>query len=705
MTAACGGDEPTTTGGTGVGGRGQGGDGGDGGTGQGGDGGTGQGGDGGTGQGGQGGSGGIGGGGGSGGSGGSGQGGQGGSGNPVCVPGMKQACYSGPPGTQGVGICGGGTETCLADGSGYGSCVGEVTPVAESCASLADDDCDGQVNEQDAGCACVPGTMASCYTGPAGTAGVGPCVAGSKTCNANGLGYGPCLGEVTPGPESCASAVDDDCDGQVNEQDAGCVCAPGAMEPCYSGPPGTAGVGMCTAGSKTCNANGLGYGACMGEVVPAPESCAGAGDEDCDGQANEGGAGCVCVPGATKACYTGPAGTENIGVCKGGQQTCNPNGLGYGACVGEVLPTFDTCGNGLDDDCNGAPDNALDIDGDGWNPCNGDCCEMAGSGCGGDPAEVNPGALEVLANGDDDDCDPTTSDVVPPAACSAQPKFSGVTGLDFAFAIDLCKTTTANPPMPQKRWGLISATQLLANGSVPTATQLSNMQSFQTAVLSALGTGGVVPQKNGTMGGLSSGRMRDENDPGFVLPNGGTDFGVASSAPAAYLAAHSGALPANGSCSGACLSGTGAYDPVNVRMSIRVPTNVSSMLYDFAFFSAEYETPCSQFNDFHLALLQTTAPGHPADKNIALGPAAGIPVSANNTNYTICTPKLCYMCPSGPAKLTGTGFTSTGGAGTEWHTVDAAVVPGETIQLEIMIFDVSDGNFDSSVMVDNFRWN
>jgi hypothetical protein len=63
-----------------------------------------------------------------------------------CQPGVQQACYTGPGGTQGVGICIGGMRTCLPDGSGFGPCVGEILPNAESCNTL-DDDCDGQVDE------------------------------------------------------------------------------------------------------------------------------------------------------------------------------------------------------------------------------------------------------------------------------------------------------------------------------------------------------------------------------------------------------------------------------------------------------------------------------------------------------------------------------------------------------------------------------
>lgn len=62
----------------------------------------------------------------------------------VCEPGSARACYSGPAGTDGVGMCKGGTETCNAEGTGYGECTGEVAPTTEDCSSSADEDCDGK---------------------------------------------------------------------------------------------------------------------------------------------------------------------------------------------------------------------------------------------------------------------------------------------------------------------------------------------------------------------------------------------------------------------------------------------------------------------------------------------------------------------------------------------------------------------------------
>jgi len=131
-----------------------------------------------------------------------------------CTPGMSSDCYEGPDGTKGVGACVGGIQTCDQNGE-LGACMGQVIPIEEDCSNTIDDNCDGQVNE---GCPCAPGSTAACYSGPAGTAGVGICLSGTQICNPDGLGYGPCTGEVLPGTETCGNAVDEDCSGVACSQ-------------------------------------------------------------------------------------------------------------------------------------------------------------------------------------------------------------------------------------------------------------------------------------------------------------------------------------------------------------------------------------------------------------------------------------------------------------------------------------------------------
>jgi hypothetical protein len=199
--------------------------------------------------------------------------------------------------------------------------------------------------------------------------------------------------------------------------------------------------------------------------------------------------------------------------------------------------------------------------------------------------------------------------------------------------------------------------------------------------------------------------MRDQNDPGYTNPNGGSGLGYYGSPPAAYLAANGNQLPSSAGCNGTCPAGSGANDGVNLRLQIRVPTNALSFSYQFRFFSAEYWTwSCTAYNDFYLALLTSGAANLPKDKNISFDSKKN-PVSVNNGFFDLCTKKGCYTCPSGTAALAGTGMqlNNTGG-GTEWLKTTAPVVPGETMILELMVFDVSDGVLDSLALLDAFEW-
>lgn len=207
----------------------------------------------------------------------SGGGGQGGGGD-VCLPGEGASCYSGEASKIGHGACVAGTTTCLPDGSGFGPCEGEVLPQEERCDTAADDDCDDVPNE---GCSCTPGEVEACYSGPAGTDGQGQCVAGTRTCSEDGLSFGPCTGEQTPVVEVCESGLlDEDCDGLAND---GCLCIPGDVATCYTGPAGTLGKGNCAAGVQSCMPDGFAYGTCTGETLPGVETCDSTLDDDCNG--------------------------------------------------------------------------------------------------------------------------------------------------------------------------------------------------------------------------------------------------------------------------------------------------------------------------------------------------------------------------------------------------------------------------------------
>jgi len=82
--------------------------------------------------------------------------------------------------------------------------------------------------------ACSAGDFINCYTGPVGTMGVGPCKAGTRTCDTGAGTFGACTGQVTPAAES-VDGIDNDCDGVVDNASLGLGVACTLAVSCSSG--------------------------------------------------------------------------------------------------------------------------------------------------------------------------------------------------------------------------------------------------------------------------------------------------------------------------------------------------------------------------------------------------------------------------------------------------------------------------------------
>ena len=95
--------------------------------------------------------------------------------------------------------------------------------------------------------------------------------------------------------EVCGNGADDNCNGATDE---GCACTPGAVQPCFRGPPGRRNVGACIDGSQTCNTAGTSWGACIGGISPGAESCDTL-DNNCNGCVDDNPA---CSGTSTLAC-------------------------------------------------------------------------------------------------------------------------------------------------------------------------------------------------------------------------------------------------------------------------------------------------------------------------------------------------------------------------------------------------------------------
>jgi hypothetical protein len=101
-------------------------------------------------------------------------------------------------------------------------------------------------------------------------------------------------------------------------------------------------------------------------------------DDDCDKKVDED---CECPSTEPVACYDGPSGTLDVGMCRAGTRSCESSKLG--PCVDAVLPGDEAC-NGVDDDCNGVVDDAPGLDADLQN-CGrcGNVCARGESCCAG----------------------------------------------------------------------------------------------------------------------------------------------------------------------------------------------------------------------------------------------------------------------------------------------------------------------------------
>jgi streptogramin lyase len=321
-----------------------------------------------------------------------------------CERGDRIACFSGPIEARGVGACHAGVTVCIEPGM-TGDCVGEVVPVEETC-NFVDDDCDGTVDEE--------------------------------LRNACGV----CGPEQT---EMCGNELDDDCDGLTDEDcdcdyrcecvtGEPCVCEPPTDQPCYEGPFGTGGVGLCGGGVRDCIADATGnrWGMCQGQTLPAAECAGGAADgvdQDCDGLIDEG---CRDADGDGSPwptdCDDGDA-MVNPGapeVCNDRDDDCDrvaDEGV-TNACGGCGMPAAtDDCATMLDDDCDGVVNDGCVCTPGATEACYGGpsgtdgvgACRAGTHSCGegefamwGECDDVIPSP--EVCNGVDDDCDGETDE-------------------------------------------------------------------------------------------------------------------------------------------------------------------------------------------------------------------------------------------------------------------------------------------------------
>ena len=341
-----------------------------------------------------------------------------------------------------------------------------------------------------------------------------------------------------------------------------------------------------------------------------------------------------------------------------------------------------------------------------------------GEGGAGKPCAPAAGNFDIPGNGCDDDNDGTVDN---PPTCDGSLAASG-SAEDFAKAIGLCATAAKDG------YGLVSATftRGYKRTDAPKAEQHGVLAKFGDVIK---------PREGKQLGVLSTGYAQEYNG-GANTPFGGTTGTEGSQSyklngknwwnwNALFPTANGSAPPGFPKAADGCKQGSDVNDVIDVKLEIKAPANAAGVKFDFNFYSGEWPAfICSPFNDGFIAYLSAKGFNGGVADNMSFDSKKN-PVSVNNGFFDRCTPSASIgcrggspgtsTCPGGAEELAGTGFgilgnycggggqTVAGGA-TGWLSSQAAVTPGETFTLDLMIWDTGDGDLDSSVLLDNFQW-
>ncbi len=281
--------------------------------------------------------------------------------------------------------------------------------------------------------------------------------------------------------------------------------------------------------------------------------------------------------------------------------------------------------------------------------------------------------------------DPECVGADPQGGCDGSIPVDSNDAMDGARAMGLCKVSDGTS------WGVLSAQWVQSDG-VP----LSGVLLDGKGILSDFG--GVAPREGAQILVLSSGAARDPNDPGYQSPAGyQKDFFNSHGSPPGYP-------KESPACPGVT---TGEpYDSAGLSVRVKTPTDAKSLSFNMDFYTTEFPSYiCTEWNDFFVAMM-TPKPSELPDGNISFDPD-GNTISVNAGFLDVCTPQVAggknFACTQGTGALNGTGFE--GSAATGWLETKAPIeAPGSEITLLFAIWDSGDAILDSTVLIDNFKF-
>jgi hypothetical protein len=371
---------------------------------------------------------------------------------------------------------------------------------------------------------------------------------------------------------------------------------------------------------------------------------------------------------------------------------------------------------------------ADDCDGDGYKKAN---------DCNDNDSTINPEAYDFPGDGIDNDCDGTVDD--PVTNCGPNTTAASDAS-NYGRTLDLCVQNSVTNA-GKKFDPLVAAAFGKITGTFPPATINTNYQK----ALGRLAKFGDNAARNGAdLVAMSTGVLGDHDprtsanselnttsvmDPCSVVPINAADC--------KSLTSGTSQPPIGG------FSTLSAHDYQEIKLTVKVPSNANAMLFDFSFFSTEFnEFWKSDYNDAFFAIVTSQKL---KGINVAKD-ANGLGITVNSGYFQICPAPPgpsglasgkagglanCVGEPTDPAgkifgSLNNTGFagelqatpstndTTMGfvdtsglyvyGGSSGWLTSRFGVTPGETMTIRFIIFDSGDGVLDSAVVLDNLRW-
>lgn len=410
----------------------------------------------------------------------------------------------------------------------------------------------------------------------------------------------------------------------------------------------------------------------IGAQVPAPDGC------------NV----CVCTTSQQLRCTTGPCGdpepedagvVDDAGVTDAGTGEQTDAGVDAGVDLGPCA----------------------DLDGDGYHPCQDPRFPDAPAelDCDDTRFHVQPGGYEFPETSEDDNCNGTADDW---ALCPCSESEGGAEQL--LSAMDLCGAPLRN---------------VTRSGQPP---QFGVMADYQGAVGPRLRAivptpgGAPVLTSNGCMASLATGDAEGDGD-----VDGSRCF------PSGHAESYS-----CGDCPFDFPSPDGQSDVVcdiaRIDMVLDVPPNAKGFAFDFMFLSYEWpEFLCDAFNDTFLANVRTEQVNGGQETNAAFDPqrqpiTVNVGFFENPEDWTVSLADTTFggsdpfgqaqTCPSTPVAQNCTLpeycdelVSGTNGSGSGWLTTSVPVRPGEQgMRITLRIHDEGDSDYDSTVLLDNFRW-